>query len=244
MQIYQILNKVTNKSYVGKSVNYLKRFEAHKKLADKKVNRRLYDSINFHGIENFLLILLEDLGDCSQQIANDREKFWISELNCISPNGYNMTFGGDGGNTLYNWKLEDKENLWKKQGKTRIGQKRTFDQKKLMSEKASVREKTKTPEEKTILSKKISETRKEKNKKGEIVCKIPPLRFGKDNNNYKYVDTDEVLTYIKNGVTLTKIADILSISKSTLSEKIKVFFGKSYLELAKEYNAKRTIQTY
>lgn len=54
-----------------------------------------------------------------------------------------MTFGGDGGNTLYNWTLEDKEKSLEETRKNTNRSKRTFDQKKLMSEKASVREKNK-----------------------------------------------------------------------------------------------------
>lgn len=96
MQIYQIFNRITGKSYIGKSKDYQKRFNNHLKCASEKVNRRLYDSINHHGAENFELILLEDLGDCSISLSNERERFYIAKLNTLIPNGYNMTKGGDG----------------------------------------------------------------------------------------------------------------------------------------------------
>jgi len=154
MQIYQIYNKVTQKSYIGKSKDYLSRYEKHKLNAKNKINRRLYDSMNYHGIENFTIILLENVDSTNKQYINEREKYWILELNTIMPNGYNMTSGGDGGNTLEKWTQEEKEKLWKKQASKRIGSKRSPESRAKMSEKAKNR----------ILShetrKKISQTRK------------------------------------------------------------------------------------
>ena len=58
MQIYQIINKNTGKSYIGKSKDYKARFYRHLKQASKKINRRLYDSMNYHGVENCELVIL------------------------------------------------------------------------------------------------------------------------------------------------------------------------------------------
>lgn len=44
-----------------------------------------------YGPENFVFEKIEDL--CEDY--NDKEKFWIKELNTLAPNGYNMTEGGD-----------------------------------------------------------------------------------------------------------------------------------------------------
>ena len=111
--IYQIRNKITNKSYIGKSFDYKKRFEIHLKNALNKVNRRLYDSINFHGSENFELILLETIISENKNEANEKEKFWIHKFGTLTPNGYNMTIGGDGGNTLESWDEIRKKELYK-----------------------------------------------------------------------------------------------------------------------------------
>ena len=56
MEIYKITNTVTKKCYIGKTtIGYLKRFANHKYHARNKVNRRLYNSMNFHGIEVFTI---------------------------------------------------------------------------------------------------------------------------------------------------------------------------------------------
>lgn len=152
MQIYQILNTITGKSYVGKSNDYQYRFKRHIQLAKKKVNRRLYDSMNFHGYDNFTLILLEDLGDISHQDANAREMYWIEKLNTIMPYGYNMTVGGDGGNTIYAWSIDDKKELWIKQGLSRSGYKHSEETKCKMSISAKIRELNKTDEQRKLKS--------------------------------------------------------------------------------------------
>lgn len=162
MQIYRILNKITGKSYVGKSVNYKRRFKDHIKAAKNKSNRRLYDSMNHHGIENFELILLEDLGEVSREEANAREIFWIKEFCCVMPFGYNMTTGGDGGNTLEFWSDEDKRKLWDEQAKNRVGTTRSDETKDKLKEIASIREATISPEKKAARSAKISKTNKER----------------------------------------------------------------------------------
>jgi group I intron endonuclease len=162
MQIYQVKNKITNKSYIGKSKNYLERFKVHIKNANLKINRRLYDSINCHGVEHFELVLVEDLGEVSRQVANEREAYWIKELNTVIPNGYNMTGGGDGGNTLEDWDDERKKMLWETQAERRTGSKRSEEQKKRMSISATRREAEKTTEEKARISAALSKINKER----------------------------------------------------------------------------------
>lgn len=162
VQIYRILNIVTNKSYVGKSVNYIKRFERHKKAAQNKINRRLYDSMNHHGIDKFQLILIEDLGNVTRAEANIRETYWVEVLDTLMPNGYNMTKGGDGGYTLDKWDNSRKEELYKSQALSRTGQKRTNETKEILSQISIIREASKTKEQKIEISLKISKTNKER----------------------------------------------------------------------------------
>ncbi len=50
------------------------------------------NAINKHGKENFKFEVIEE---CSSEKVNDREIFWISELNTYK-DGYNSTIGGDG----------------------------------------------------------------------------------------------------------------------------------------------------
>ena len=209
VQIYRILNIVTNKSYIGKSVNYIKRFEKHKKAAQNKVNRRLYDSMNHHGIDKFQLILIEDLGNVTRTEANIRETYWVEVLDTLMPNGYNMTKGGDGGYTLDHWDNSRKQELYKLQALSRTGQTRTDETKEILSQLAVIREASKTEEQKNEISLKISKTNKERGiappeytrwKKGQVgtflgkthkessKLKIGEARLGKKYEDFLSID--------------------------------------------------------
>lgn len=59
------------------------------------MERPLYKAFQKYGIENFSIIQLEE---CSVDIVNEREKYWIEKLGTFH-NGYNATKGGDG--TVY-----------------------------------------------------------------------------------------------------------------------------------------------
>ena len=86
--IYCIKNKIDGKMYVGKGKDVLKR------MKQKHVGSRyLSNAIEKYGVENFEFSILEN---CDIDKLNDREKFYIKELETIAPNGYNLTEGGDG----------------------------------------------------------------------------------------------------------------------------------------------------
>ena len=92
--IYIITNKVNSKTYIGKTTKSIQeRFDAHCYNSLKKnQNTYLYKAIRKYGVENFTISLLEET---TPDLLNEREIHWISKLN---PN-YNMTKGGDGGDT-------------------------------------------------------------------------------------------------------------------------------------------------
>lgn len=117
--IYKIINHKTGKCYVGQTKRLLDvRFKAHCNLAKQKPNIYLYNAINYYGPENFDIYLIEEV---PVECANDRERFWIKELDTLAPNGYNMTEGGDHTYSLSLWSEEDRKKLWKKQGESRKG---------------------------------------------------------------------------------------------------------------------------
>jgi group I intron endonuclease len=94
MVIYKIVNSINGKFYIGKTIKTVeKRFSVHIYNAKRGGDTHLYRSIRKHGPENFSYTILESV--ISKEILNDREKFWIQEL---KPE-YNMTKGGDGGDT-------------------------------------------------------------------------------------------------------------------------------------------------
>lgn len=160
MYIYVITNKINNKQYIGQSVDYIKRYERHLSAASNGVKKRLYDSIRKYGSENFDISVICEC--TSKEEMDSLERYYIDKYNTIHPNGYNMTIGGDGGNTLIKWSEQDKIDLYKRQAESRLGQKRTTEQKETMSVAAKVRESKKTPEEKKLISEKMSTTCKER----------------------------------------------------------------------------------
>lgn len=96
--IYKIENQVNHKVYIGKTSNYERRKQDHirlsEKLDHKESNKSLYQAIRKYGLNNFSFSVVEELKDYS--IASEREMFWINHYDSYY-NGYNETFGGDGG---------------------------------------------------------------------------------------------------------------------------------------------------
>lgn len=117
--VYCIKNEINGKVYIGytgKEIN--ERFKTHIKNAEKKINRRLYDSMNKYGYENFTITELDE----SELIksAQELESWYIHIFRSKnSKYGYNMTNGGDGGYTLSEWSETDKQKLYSQQKQKR-----------------------------------------------------------------------------------------------------------------------------
>ena len=87
--IYVITNKLNGKQYVGQTIQKLtNRLNEHKSCKISAIGR----AIKKYGWENFSVEILED--NISREKLNEREIFWITKLNCMKPNGYNLTSGG------------------------------------------------------------------------------------------------------------------------------------------------------
>ena len=99
--IYKITNNVNDKVYIGQTSKTIEeRFKKHLSLAKRKVNRYLYDAMNYYGFENFSVELVEEC-ECSQ--LDQKEKYWIAYYKSNDKkHGYNMTEGGGGGDTWAN----------------------------------------------------------------------------------------------------------------------------------------------
>lgn len=94
--IYKITSP-SGKLYVGKTYDLRKRVNAYK--CDVKKNRKdlkLHNSLRKYGWDAHILAIIEEVSD---ELMNEREIYWISELNTYcynNPMGLNMTKGGDG----------------------------------------------------------------------------------------------------------------------------------------------------
>ena len=94
MYIYKITNTVTNKFYIGKTIKSIEeRFQKHKYTTKYNSQTHLHRSMRKHGEQAFIITLLETV--VNPEELNDREIYWVSKLN---PD-YNMTTGGEGGDT-------------------------------------------------------------------------------------------------------------------------------------------------
>ena len=105
-EIYKITNLTTDKIYVGQAVSHILnhkryrpygrdgRFRCHISEAfstKKNQSHYLNNAIRKYGINEFVVELIEYCEICN---ANDREIHYISELNSLFPNGYNLKNGG------------------------------------------------------------------------------------------------------------------------------------------------------
>jgi group I intron endonuclease len=95
--IYKITNTVTNKCYIGETVqkNPNNRWMAHKyRIKCGKGCPALRDAVNKHGIDNFTF---EIIRECTAEERHDLEVHYIKEFNSQVPNGYNILPGGQKG---------------------------------------------------------------------------------------------------------------------------------------------------
>lgn len=99
MIIYKITNLINNKVYIGKTIKSLEwRFKKHCYDARKNPNTKnhFHRALLFHGIENFKIEQIDSAK--TKEELNEKEQYWINYYKAKEL-GYNMTYGGDGGNT-------------------------------------------------------------------------------------------------------------------------------------------------
>lgn len=113
ISIYIITNILNGKEYIGITNNIKKRWSTHRSAT--QIKTAIHHAIKKHGKENFLFHHYADAFNWSH--ACEIEKMLIAEKNTLSPNGYNLTKGGDGslGFSSHNkgkkWSEESKEKM-------------------------------------------------------------------------------------------------------------------------------------
>ena len=94
MIIYKITNNITNKCYIGQTINFKKRISSHldlyKNKDSKGAQRPMYKDMRKYGINNFTFEVLEE---CKESCSNEREEYYIKKFNSVKK-GYNHEQSG------------------------------------------------------------------------------------------------------------------------------------------------------
>ena len=92
--IYKITNCINQKSYIGLTVNDAEtRFKKHISMIYSNGCSALYAAFKKYGVENFIVETICVSNNKKELMS--LEKHYISESNTVSPNGYNLTSGGE-----------------------------------------------------------------------------------------------------------------------------------------------------
>lgn len=100
MVVYLVTNLINNKKYIGYTTKTLKeRMQGHFHKAkcnkDKHYFYLFAQALRKYSKESFKW---EEICSCSTlEECQEKEIFYIKEYNTVSPNGYNLTHGGNGG---------------------------------------------------------------------------------------------------------------------------------------------------
>ena len=98
--IYEIVNIVNGKKYVGKSVYLYRRKYAHfvQLRGNKHTNQHLQNAFNDYGGDNFIFNFLEE---CDKEILGEREYYWINKYRVWDRNfGYNIELINEDGTNV------------------------------------------------------------------------------------------------------------------------------------------------
>ena len=94
MIIYKITNTVNNKIYIGQTTqNIHKRWQSHTwNCTLTKTNMMISSAMAKYGIEKFIIEEIDTAETIDE--LNEKEIYYILNLNSLAPNGYNVSHGG------------------------------------------------------------------------------------------------------------------------------------------------------
>ena len=193
--IYKITNLVNGKIYVGQHKSNI--FEPNKYLGSGVALKK---AIEKYGINSFSQELVEWCE--SKQKLNEREMFWINNLNSNCSNiGYNLTLGGDGGDTFSMDSIEGKQRRREKISKSNRNPSKETREKMSKSRKGKFHhsEESKLKMSKARKGRKLTLEWKEKIRASHLGKKGKPLtenqklhqRLKQSHNHIKCVELDK-----------------------------------------------------
>lgn len=93
--VYKISNTINNKVYIGVTSRTIEeRFKEHKYRIEERNSIHLYQAMKKYGTDKFYIELIDTAS--SKEEMFEKEKFYIKQYDSYY-NGYNLTFGGEGG---------------------------------------------------------------------------------------------------------------------------------------------------
>ncbi len=227
--VYQITNLINKKSYIGITNNLKRRIHEHFNYSQKS-KYYLHNAIKKYRRDNFEVSII-DKANTWKELCK-KEIYWIKELNTRSPNGYNLTDGGEG---VLGFRQIGRKVSKKTRGKisdTLMGHEVTQDTKDKISIASVGRTawnkgkklKPYTQEYKDNMSKIMMGKKHtfEQNKAKSIRLKnnkkeVKRLKkLGKANRKLSVVQVKEIKVLIKEKKKLIEIANVYSVGKTTI----------------------------
>ena len=210
--IYKIENLLNHKIYIGQTTKEraTDRFSQHRYLARHPEQETsisyLHRAMSKYGVDNFSFEVIEEVED---SLLNEREQYWIKEKNSLTPNGYNMTKGGEGSIGFSRTQTEEERE------KRSISVKKFYEDNPEAIEK--LRERTLQLWQDENYRKRVTESNK------KFYAEHPDMFKGENNPMYGKHHSEEALKKIRSHAA-TRKNKIAQLDKDTL-EIIKIYDG-------------------
>ena len=217
------------------------------KNAKKHINRYLYDAMNKYGYDNFVPSIIEE---CNDNLLNEREIYWIKFYNTTDKSiGYNMTTGGDGGNTWANnpHKKETSKKISEHNKGKHFVKPELHEKMIMLAKEANTIKVNKNDLEKDIknfmsieeICKKYNFSRRTFYIKCKEFFNMTPTELRGDrlthtNTRKIYLDLNRIKQYIKENKTLKEMAILFNVSEETVRRTIVNHYGKNLREVRKD----------
>lgn len=205
--IYVIRCLIDEKLYIGQTVQRPeRRFALHRNQARRGHGHYLHRAMRAHGEEHFELRVIEQ---CSDEQADDREKYWINEFGTLdSARGYNLESGGNVAKTI-----SDQTRLKQSEAARRRFEQMTTEQREAW--KTSLQKRPSCTAEQ---ARKISEYHKGRPKSLEHKRKISAARCRLAEEHF-----ESVTSAYKAGVPVAQLCSLYSVGPSSIYTALRRF---------------------